>query len=669
MAVLRTLATEEHGKNKELGKKIMKKSLFVFLAAGLLLAGCHKDDDPNNNGGNGTKVQVKATLSQGAVTKVDVEPAEKGAEIFWTNGDKVGVFGNDINTGYYYAGALATTLEQRSKIALFEGSVIQNTVNEYYVCYPYNDVHQTNDGTAIPLDLTIQEGVANSFEYLSSYMHMVSREPSHLNNEKIAFSMEHLCVLLQFNLKLKDTQEGITLKSIEITGDNLENKKNLNVFDKKLSDAEGSKHKLTLSYPNGGTDIVSEKESIVAMTTFPVETGDVKVRVFVDDNGTDKYLDFDAVTVTFEAGKRYTKSLELDMSKAKDASIMKPEVIDYDAKTAQITTRAELAWVAAATNVGNAIYDDYNYNGFEGWALTQMNNINLEGDETKQWTPIGKYTSTSDNQPFKGSYDGNGHKIENLYINNTVAYQGLFGAVIGSSSNLSTIKGIILSGYVKGGSNVAGLSAYISYATISACVNRANVNGGGQVGGLIGTPAAFTCNLIACENYGTVTGSGNGAGGIAGTTANNFNAIACVNHGTVSGTGSSTSAGGITGSCSAATIVIASCINEGGISKTGGFIAYAGGVVGSMTMYNTTGTKELYFVNNADLFVTGRDSRNQGWNTKGPSLVSELNSDETIASLNAAIEEWNTNNPDYKSPSKFVSGGDDNTIPRLMPIE
>ncbi len=667
MAVLRTLVMEEHGKNKELGKKIMKKSLFVFLAAGLLLAGCHKDDDPNNNGGNGTKVQVKATLSQGAVTKVDVEPAEKGAEIFWTNGDKVGAFGNDINTGYYYAGALTTTLEQRSKIALFEGSVILNTVNEYYVCYPYNDVHQTNDGTAIPLDLTIQEGVANSFEYLSSYMHMVNREPSHLNNKEMAFSMEHLCALLQFNLKLKDTQEGITLKSIEITGDKLENKKNLNVFDKKLSDAEGSNHKLTLFYPNEGTDIVSEKECIVAMTTFPVETDDVKVRVFVDDNGTDKYLDFDAVTVTFEAGKRYTKSLELDMSKAKDASIMKPEVIDYDAKTAQITTRAELAWVAAATNVGNAIYDDYNYNGFEGWALTQMNDIDLEGSETKQWTPIGKYISLSNSQAFKGSYDGNGHKIENLYINNTVAYQGLFGAVIGSSSNILTIKGIILSGDVKGGSTVAGISAYISNVTISACVNRVNVNGAGQIGGLIGTPVG-TCNLIACENYGTVTGTGNGAGGIAGNAGNNFNAIACVNHGTVSGTGTMTSAGGITSACSGTTVVIVSCINEGVISKTGSF-ASAGGIVGSMNGYNTTDTKELYFVNNATLFVAGRDSRNQGWNTKGPSLVSELNSDETIASLNAAIEEWNTNNPDYKSPSKFVSGGDDNTIPRLMPIK
>ena len=298
-----------------------------------------------------------------------------------------------------------------------------------------------------------------------------------------------------------------------------------------------------------------------------------------------------------------------------------------------------------------------------------MNNIDLEGSEAKQWTPIGKFNTVSNNQPFKGLYDGNGYKIENLYINNTVMYQGLFGAVIGSSSDISTIKGIILSGYVKGGSNVAGISAYISYATISACVNRANVNGAGQVGGLIGTSAAYICNLIACENYGTITGTGNGAGGIAGTTANNFNAIACVNHGTVSGTGFMTSAGGITSACSGTTIVIASCINEGVISKTGGAFVSAGGVVGSMTSYDTAGTKELYFVNNANLFVAGRDSQNQGWNTKGPSLISELNSDETIASLNAAIEEWNTNNPDYKSPSKFVSGGDDNTIPRLMPIE
>lgn len=393
----------------------------------------------------------------------------------------------------------------------------------------------------------------------------------------------------------------------------------------------------------------------------------LKVRVFIDDNGITKYLDFAAVTVSFEAGKRYTKSLELDMSKAKDASIMKPEVIDYDAKTAQITTRAELAWVAAATNVGNAIYDDYNYNGFTGWTLTQMNNIDLEGSETKQWTPIGKFNTVSNNQPFKGLYDGNGYKIENLYINNTVMYQGLFGAVIGSSSDISTIKGIILSGYVKGGSNVAGISAYISNVTISACVNRVNVNGAGQIGGLIGTPVG-TCNLIACENYGTVTGTGNGAGGIAGNAGNNFNAIACVNHGTVSGTGTMTSAGGITSACSGTTVVIVSCINEGVISKTGSF-ASAGGIVGSMNGYNTTDTKELYFVNNATLFVAGRDNRNQGWNTKGPSLVSELNSDETIASLNAAIEEWNTNNPDYKSPSKFVSGGDDNTIPRLMPIK
>lgn len=662
MAVLRTLATEEHGKNKELGKKIMKKSLFVFLAAGLLLAGCHKDNDPNNNGGNGTKVQVKATLSQGAVTKVDVEPAEKGAEIFWTNGDKVGVFGNDINTGYYYAGALATTLEQRSKIALFEGSVIQNTVNEYYVCYPYNDVHQTNDGTAIPLDLTIQEGVANSFEYLSSYMHMVSREPSHLNNEKMAFSMEHLCVLLQFNLKLKDTREGITLKSIEITGDNLENKKNLNVFDKKLSDAEGSNHKLTLSYPNGGTDIVSEKESIVAMTTFPVETGDVKVRVFVDDNGTDKYLDFDAVTVTFEAGKRYTKSLELDMSKAKDASIMKPEVIDYDAKTAQITTRAELAWVAAATNVGNAIYDDYNYNGFTGWTLTQMNDIDLEGSETKQWTPIGMQVKA-----FKGVFDGKGYKIDNLYIESDNSYFGVFGYTIGSLSNKVVIKNVILgSGTVKGRSYCAGLIGRMGdYVYTIRCLNKADIviTGAGYIGGITSS-IGINSYCIACENYGKVEGASY-TGGISGYMNRTNGVMVCINHGDISGTSDVGGIAGYLSGSSTAAPSIFSNINEGTVSGS----SSVGGVVGSMLYYNTSETKELYFVNNANLFVAGRDNNSQGWNTKGPSLVSELNSDETIASLNAAIEEWNTNNPDYKSPSKFVSGGDDNTIPRLMPIE
>ena len=110
---------------------------------------------------------------------------------------------------------------------------------------------------------------------------------------------------------------------------------------------------------------------------------------------------------------------------------------------------------------------------------------------------------------------------------------------------------------------------------------------------------------------------------------------------------------------------LTACINEGTISGP----SRIGGIAYSLSNYSIDETRELYFVNNAGLFVVKSDGLGQGWNTKGPSQISDLNKQETIDSLNAAIAEWNTNNPDYASPYHYAAGGDDNTIPKLVPIE
>lgn len=65
-----------------------------------------------------------------------------------------------------------------------------------------------------------------------------------------------------------------------------------------------------------------------------------------------------------------------------------------------------------------------------------MNNINLSNVCSSQegsWTPIGEYNSMSAmsmedvNIYYNGIFDGNDKRIENLYINNTIAYrQSLF---------------------------------------------------------------------------------------------------------------------------------------------------------------------------------------------------------------------------------------------------
>lgn len=631
----------------------MKKTLLVSLSATLLLAGCQKDDIQNKRQ-DGEKVHVMANLSQGTLTKVDVEPSDKGADVYWINGDQVSVFGNTT-----YAGSLSAKLGERAKKASFIGDITENTANNYFVVYPWNGNHESAQETAVPLpSLMEQTATAGNQKHLSEYTCMVSKEAGHLNaNNEMEFIMEHLCSLLQFELTLTDAADNILLESIEVYGASLVNKMDLNVTSKKLTAASDASNKLNLKYPDEQPVLSNSATVTACMAAFPV-SDDLRVRVFVNDNGAEKYLTFNASSVTFESGKRYTKTLALDMSQAKDASIMEPENIDRTAKTAIINTRAELAWVAAVTNVGNVEYEGYRYNGFSGWTLTQGRDIDLEGSETKQWVPIG----TSSSYAFKGVYDGSGYEIQNIYINSTSNYQGLFGCVSGSAYSLVAIKNVTLaSGTVTSKQWVGGIIGSISdVCAVIHCINKADVVGTGTyIGGVSGSLGSQVY-CIACENYGAIKGA-NITGGIAGMLSGK--AIGCINHGDCN----DAYVGGIGGQTQSSTAgVIAACINEGTIS---GGRYYKGGIIGDLYQYTTGDTKELYFVNNASLKVVGRDGLSQGWNQIGPTTIPELNSEATINSLNAAIAEWNTNNPDYASPYHYAAGGDDNTIPKLVPME
>ena len=95
-------------------------------------------DDIQNNRQDGEKVHVTASLSQGILTKVDVEPLNKGANVYWINGNQVSVFGNAT-----YAGFLSTKLGERAKKASFVGNILENTESNYYVVYLWNSNHES----------------------------------------------------------------------------------------------------------------------------------------------------------------------------------------------------------------------------------------------------------------------------------------------------------------------------------------------------------------------------------------------------------------------------------------------------------------------------------------------------------------------------------------------
>ncbi|MBP5628456.1 MAG: hypothetical protein J6X27_01275 [Bacteroidaceae bacterium] len=161
-----------------------------------------------------------------------------------------------------------------------------------------------------------------------------------------------------------------------------------------------------------------------------------------------------------------------------------------------IADEGQLRIFAAAVNSGT------DYNG-ESVFLTQ--DITL----TSGWTPIGTAGT-----PFKGHFEGWGHKISNLNVSGG-DYAGLFGHVDGGS-----IRDVaVVSGAVSGSQYVGAICGYvINSGEISSCYATINVSGSKYVGGICGF---FNGSEIKdCYYTGTVTSTLSGGnyflGGIVG---------------------------------------------------------------------------------------------------------------------------------------------------------
>lgn len=161
--------------------------------------------------------------------------------------------------------------------------------------------------------------------------------------------------------------------------------------------------------------------------------------------------------------------------------------------------------------------------------------IDLSGEE---WTPIGiggdVYWGI---RSYSGTFDGKGHTIKNLSIDNSSAqYVGLFGYVLGG-----TIRNLTVSGSVKGSGHTGGIAGGADGGTFENCANlcvvQSDSTAGGTTGGIIGFALSQGYERIVrdCYNVGSITGRH--AGGIIGQCGGWIGTISnCYNAGTVTGT-------------------------------------------------------------------------------------------------------------------------------------
>ena len=250
----------------------------------------------------------------------------------------------------------------------------------------------------------------------------------------------------------------------------------------------------------------------------------------------------------------------------------------------------------AVAEMGGINYDDLHAAleaAKDGGTVKLLGDVNLTGD----WTPVGDSTT-----PFKGTFDGNGHKITGLKITSG-SYIGLFGYV----GEGATIKNVNLVGAsVSGESRVGALiGRIVGDATVSNCsVDSASkvVGDGSNTGGLIGEAIGnITVNLDHLTNHAAVGNKADANSRAAGI-------IAQVTRG--------------------ANVTISNCENRGSITTN---LGYAGGIVAAKQ-----GSSKVSFKNcsNADTLTGNYTGSLIAW-LVGGNWLSMTNSGDARTAIGA----------------------------------
>ena len=316
------------------------------------------------------------------------------------------------------------------------------------------------------------------------------------------------------------------------------------------------------------------------------ETGTVYYRVLVTNTtgGSASTAAGETITVTVAENAVATQAADTSAEPSGSGTAADPY---------QIGNADQLMWFAAKVN-GSTKKSTSNL------CAKLTSDIDLTG---KDWTPIGQATNTySDYVAYGGTFDGGGHMVSGLAINNAKTYQALFGYVKGGTIRDLTVKGSVKTS-TKSSSYAAGIVSYGNPVTIKNCTNEVDVTASakGYAAGVcayLGTGS----KMESCANKGSVSGYGDYVGGVAGTVTGSTTTITgCFNHGVVTNTGKPSSyaysTGGIAGGISTG-VTVERCGNTGNITstlkRTGGIAGSAGGTINAC--FNTGTITGIYGV-------------------------------------------------------------------------
>ncbi len=252
----------------------------------------------------------------------------------------------------------------------------------------------------------------------------------------------------------------------------------------------------------------------------------------------------------------------------------------YEGKTISLIKDLDFNKKEDYKNPDDKQYGDLNSDGTDNQSIyDELTNTSGAG-----FLPIG-----TDGHLFKGNFDGNNHRISNIYIWNkdkTNMHIGFFG-----NASKSIISNLTLSGTVKSDvtSDMGGIVGTFSNGTIDNCINEVTIvtssSNSYSIGGLVGSVSGKVVIKNSVNKANISPGGGNVIGGLVGCIMAGSHSLTIensYNEGDITGT-KSIYTGGIIGRDSAAfnsDLTINNCHNYGKIDVEYSGTLYVGGLIG-----------------------------------------------------------------------------------------
>ena len=540
-----------------------------------------------------SEYRLTATIEGSPETRTTLGPETYGiSKVLWSEGDKIGIrVDNDDSFNSFILVEGAGTGR-----AVFSG---YGSGSKYVAVYPFSSITEIGDDDASIVLPSVQAYTEGSFSSGSYPMVAVSGSSD--------LEFRNLCSVLKVSMTGHHAVTGLMFRSndssVKVSG------------PATITFSDPANPVLTMSKEGCDSLTVNVGEILLDNSipkdfylVLPAQTykGGFTLRVYTTTGYMDKKLTSDFTMKRAQKHDAKPFAVKLDVGVEPSDALAGSGTED---DPFLISSLEDIMLMRESVNNGGSI------NSLDGKAVPAADACYLLTEDLdlsplcgagtgKNWIPIGGYEYDG-GIPFAGSFDGGGHEISNLYLDDGSSYYvGFIGSLRGSVRNLtisgyihcsygsgmlvgyamdySLIENCVTKGFFEGDSNAGGIVGY-SRSDVKYCRNEAEVHGDWSVGGIGGVLSGSIVDH--CTNVGRIVCDYENAGGIAGE-VNGAMILDCINYGEVSG---AKSVGGLGGSMLQSGKVL-NCINYGIVNAEENLGGILGKVSSLMTSTNSAST-------------------------------------------------------------------------------